>query len=153
MGRHQGLRQLLMLWCTYRKEPGMVVLWEAQIAAEWNRHRYLQPTIPYGRIRGRMEEAEDEGNPIGFPQSQLTWTHGSCQTLSHQPDSIHKLVWGPVTQITEDFLVCPQWEKMYLILERFEAPGRMEVRWWGSILSGRGGGIGWGTVGGAMAGL
>ena len=38
---------------------------------------------------------------------------------------------APGTKIGEVCVVCPQWEKMCLILKRFEAPGKGEdlVRW------------------------
>jgi hypothetical protein len=32
--------------------------------------------------------------------------------------------------VAEDFLIWPQWEKIHLILERLEAPGKGED-WWG----------------------
>jgi hypothetical protein len=41
----QGLTLLLMLWCAYRQEPGMAILWEALPEVDWDRNRYLYPTI------------------------------------------------------------------------------------------------------------
>jgi hypothetical protein len=62
-----------MLFCAYRQEPNIDVLWEAQPEADWDRHRYLtfnywtEVGDPYAWIRGRIEEADEEGNPIGKP--------------------------------------------------------------------------------------
>jgi hypothetical protein len=43
-GRLQGLTLLLMLWCSYREDPSMVALREAQQAVERSRCRYLHRT-------------------------------------------------------------------------------------------------------------
>lgn len=40
-----------------------------------------------GWIRGRLKEPEED------QQSQLIWTPGISQTLSHQPGIMHKLIW------------------------------------------------------------
>jgi hypothetical protein len=48
----------------------------------------------------------------------------------------------PLVHIAEDCLVWPQWEKMCLILERLEGPGKEDKRWegWGgsTLLEARG---------------
>jgi hypothetical protein len=86
MGRgHLGLTLWLVLWCAYKWEPDMAVLWEALPEADWDRCRYLHSTIglkfgtpmvelgetevrdPYGWIRRRIEEAEKKSDPIGRP--------------------------------------------------------------------------------------
>jgi hypothetical protein len=54
---------------------------------------------PCGWIREKLEEAEEEGNPVGDQQSQLIWTSKISETLDHQPDSIHQLTRGPPTHI------------------------------------------------------
>jgi hypothetical protein len=62
------------------------------------RCRYLHPTngvklgTPVVALGKRLEEAEEEGDPIGRSESQLTWTPEISQTLSHQPGSIHQLL-------------------------------------------------------------
>ena len=43
----------------------------------------------YGLIRGRIDEAEGDGNPIGDQQSQITWNSGSSKGLSHQSGHTH----------------------------------------------------------------
>jgi hypothetical protein len=43
-------------------------------------------------IRKKLEEAEHEGNPVGGPSSQLTWSPELFQTLTHQPGSVHHLI-------------------------------------------------------------
>jgi hypothetical protein len=90
-----------MLWWAYRQAPSMAALQEAQQAADWDRCRYLHPTTvlksgtfvlelgkSWKKLRRRTTPQEDQ-------QSQLTWTSGSSQRLSHQPGSIHGLVRGP----------------------------------------------------------
>jgi hypothetical protein len=50
---------------------------------------------PSGRVKGRIEGAEGDGNPIRRQQSQLTLTPESAQRLKHQPKSIYRLLQGP----------------------------------------------------------
>jgi hypothetical protein len=45
MGGHQTLTLLLMLCCACRQEPGMVSFWDVLPAFDWERCRYLKPTI------------------------------------------------------------------------------------------------------------
>jgi len=45
-------------------------------------------------FRGKLEEAEEEVNPVGGPTVLLTWAPDISQTLDHQPGSIHQLRWG-----------------------------------------------------------
>jgi hypothetical protein len=54
----------------------MAVLWEVQQAADWDRGRYLhltnrqKPGTPRVELGyEKLEEAEEEGNPIGRPAS------------------------------------------------------------------------------------
>jgi hypothetical protein len=42
-----------------------------------------------GWLRGRLEDAEEEGDPIEDQQSHLTWTSEIFVTLSQQAGSIH----------------------------------------------------------------
>jgi len=115
----------------------MAVLWEFQQAADWDRQGYLQLTIglnaygdPWGWIRERLEEAEEEGDPIGRPAVSTNPPLRS-QTLRHQAGSICQLIWAPPTPATytaEDYPAWNQWE-MHQPLKRLEAPGTGEV-WW-----------------------
>jgi hypothetical protein len=45
----------------------------------------------YGIVRGKIEALKRIGTPQEDQQSQLTWTPGSSQRLSHQPKSISEL--------------------------------------------------------------
>jgi hypothetical protein len=47
------------------------------------------------KLRERLEEAEEEGNPIGRPAVSTNPDPEISQSLIHQPDNIHKLVQGP----------------------------------------------------------
>jgi hypothetical protein len=47
-----------------------------------------------GSIRESVEGAEEEAIPQEDLQSQLTQTPEISQTLSHQPNSTHKLIQG-----------------------------------------------------------
>jgi hypothetical protein len=72
-GRSQGLTLLLRLWCAHKRGLIMTALWKIQQAAERVRCRYLYPTKwteaadPCGWIREKLEEAEEEGDPVGGP--------------------------------------------------------------------------------------
>jgi hypothetical protein len=54
-------------------------------------NQWTEATDPCGRIRGKLEEAEEESNPVGGPVVS-TWTPKISQILSHQPGSIHWLI-------------------------------------------------------------
>lgn len=56
----------------------------------------------YGLIRGRIDEAEGDGNPIGDQQSQITWNSGSSKGLSHQSGHTHGWSKSPGTYIIPD---------------------------------------------------
>jgi hypothetical protein len=50
-GEAPGLTLLLLLWCAYRQEPSMVVLQQAQQAADSDSCRYLHlsPLVELGK--------------------------------------------------------------------------------------------------------
>ena len=57
-------------------------------------NQWTEAAEPCGTIGEKLEEGE-EGNPLGGPESQLTWTPEISQTLDHQQGSIHQLIGGP----------------------------------------------------------
>jgi hypothetical protein len=57
-------------------------------------NQWIEVADPCGWIREKLEEAEEEGNPVGQP-AVSTWIPEISQTLDHQPGSIHQLIWGP----------------------------------------------------------
>jgi hypothetical protein len=80
----------------------MTALWKTQQAAERVRCTYLHTANGQkvaadscGSIKEKLEEAERRVTLYEDQQSQLTWTPKISQTLSHQPGSIHQLIWGP----------------------------------------------------------
>jgi hypothetical protein len=79
----------------------MAALQEAQQAADWDRSRYLYPTIglksgtPVVELGKGWKELRRRVTLYKDQQSQLTWTLEISQTLRHQPGSIHYLVRGP----------------------------------------------------------
>ena len=99
---------------------------------------WLELRDPDGRVRGRTKGAEGGGNPIGRTIVSTNYTHQCSQGLTHQPKSVHGLVPGlwynfmyvsifvscMYVNVLGDCLVCPQLERMCLILQRFGAPGR-----------------------------
>jgi hypothetical protein len=94
---------------------------------------------PCGWIREKLEETEEEGSPVGGPAVSINLYPEISQTLSHQPDSIHQVKWGP--QHTKNRGL--HWlgsEKMHQTLKRLEAPGSLEV-WWGIRAGDRGAGM------------
>jgi hypothetical protein len=93
-------------------------------------HTYTQPLDwsqgPHGWIRERMEEPEEEGNPIGRDlQSQL-----SSQTLICQPGSIHELVQVcPPPHTHRGLLQCSH--HLTLMLRHFRQVGNRSTCFWG----------------------
>ena len=85
---------------------------------------------PYGRVRGRIEGEEGDGNPIGRPTLS---TNLDPQELPETKPPIRDHTWAglrsPGTYVAEDCLVWPQWERMCLILERLDAPGKGIQEW------------------------
>ena len=118
---------------------------------------WAEPSESYGRIRGRIEDHEGVGIPQEDQQCQLSWTSGSSQSEpatkehtqagqrspEHCPPDTTPL---PHTYVAEGCLVLPQWERIYLILQRLYEPG------WGHMggtlhhLKGKGKGSGGGTL-------
>jgi hypothetical protein len=102
VGQHQGLTLLLMLWCVYRWESSMVVPWKVQQAVDWDRNilthnLWTEVWDPYGRIRGRIEEAEGKGDPIERPAVSTnldSWEIPEINRAINQA-AIHGLVQGP----------------------------------------------------------
>ena len=71
----------------------MIVLQKTQQAAERVRCRYLHPNngqklVTLSWIRKNLEEAEEEGNPVGEPAVSINLDPKISQTLDHQPGSI-----------------------------------------------------------------
>jgi hypothetical protein len=99
-GKARALTLLLMLWWTCRQEPSMATLWEAHQAAARVRYRYWHPTNgqklgnPVVQLGKSWKKLSRRAAPWEDQQSQLSWTHKISQTLSHQPGSIHHLIWG-----------------------------------------------------------
>jgi hypothetical protein len=100
MGRHQTPTLLLMPCCACRQELNMTVLRGS--TSSWLRLRQiltakLRTVVrdPNGRVRGRIEGAEEDGNPIGRPTVPTNLDPWESRRLSHQPKSMNGLVWGP----------------------------------------------------------
>jgi hypothetical protein len=133
MRGHQGLTLSLMLWCAYRQEPSMIALWEAQPAAEWDRGRYLHPTIElksrkYGWIGGRIEEAQRERNPIGRSAVSTNSDPRELPVTETPTKSMHRSVQGPWHKYSRDLPgQASVGEDALLILERLEALRKGEV--------------------------
>jgi hypothetical protein len=68
MGRHQSLTLLIMLCCACRQEPSIAVLSEsstlqlAETEVDTHRQRLDGCQDPYGRVRGRIEGTQGNGN-------------------------------------------------------------------------------------------
>jgi hypothetical protein len=115
---HHSLTLLLMVWYAYRQEPSMSEFWEFLWAADWDRCKYLHPTIklksgtPMEKLGGGLKELNVRVIPYDGQQSQLTQTPGGFQRVSHQPDSMHGLscIEVPGTYIADNCLVWPPWK-------------------------------------------
>jgi hypothetical protein len=100
---------------------------------------------PEGWIRGRIEKAERESDPIRIPAVSSNPYPRELTETELPTSSIHGPVQGLGTNIAELCLVWLQWE-MCLILMILVAPGKEEI-WGEHPLGGKGGGImGQGTV-------
>jgi hypothetical protein len=55
-------------------------------------NQWTEAADPCGRIREKLEEAEDEGDPVGEPESQLTCNPQISQTLILQSDITYRLI-------------------------------------------------------------
>ena len=58
-------------------------------------NQWTEAADPCGWIREKLEEAEEEGDPVGGPAVSINLDPEISQTLNHQPGSIHQLIWGP----------------------------------------------------------
>jgi hypothetical protein len=159
-GRPQDLTLLLRLWSAYQKRAyhgcppiDLTRSWKSQMQI-FAPNQWTEAGDPSGWTRRKVEEAEEEGNPVGEPALSInldSWdlsdtgpptrqhTLADMRSLAH----IHHRTAGSIYV---------QSEKMHLTLKRLEAPRSREV-WWGrgNILmeTGRwqqGEGMGCGTV-------
>ena len=80
-----------------------------------------------GQIREKLEEAEDEGDPVGGPAVSINldpWDLSNTGPANRQ----HVLVdEASNTYTTEDYRAWVQSEKMHLPLKILEAPGSGEI--------------------------
>jgi hypothetical protein len=92
--------------------------------------------VPYGWIREKLEEAEEEGDLVGGPAvsnnpDPRDLSNTGPQNRHHIPADMRP----PTPYTAEDCHVWVQLEKMHQTLKRLEVPGRREVwwgdRWWG----------------------
>ena len=61
---------------------------------------------PYGRVRGRIEGTEQDGNPTGKPTVSTNLDSWELQE-TEPPTNEH--TWAPSTYVAEDRPVWPQW--------------------------------------------
>ena len=55
-------------------------------------NQWTEAAEPCGQIRGKLEEAEKEGNPVGGPAVSINLDPKIFQLLEHQQGSIHQLI-------------------------------------------------------------
>ena len=80
-------------------------------------NHWTEVRIPYGRVRGRTEEAEWEGNLLGkstVSNNRDPWELPETKT----PTKVHTLagLWPPCTYVAQDCLGWRQWEILCLAL-------------------------------------
>jgi hypothetical protein len=63
---------------------------------------------PHGRVRGRTEGAEREGNPLGRSTVLTNMDHENSQRLGQQPKCTRNWSKAPGTYRVEDSLVWPR---------------------------------------------
>jgi hypothetical protein len=99
-GRSQGLTLLLNWWNAHKKGSIITVLRKTQQAAERVRWRFApnhctEATDPCCVIREGWKKLRRRAILKEEQQSQLIWTPKISQTLDHQTDCIHQLIWVP----------------------------------------------------------
>jgi hypothetical protein len=133
----QGLTLLLVLWCVYRQEPSMDVLWDAQQADDQDRSRYLHPTEvgkSCGLIRERLEEPEGDGDPRGSPEvsnNQNPWDLSDTETPTRQHMLADLIVPAHIKQRTADLASVGEVPKPWEIWGHREWGGLV---WFGDIV-------------------
>ena len=110
-----------------------------------------------GSVRGKTKGAEGDCNIIGRTAISTNQTPSELPgTKSPTKEHTWAGPWPPniaIMNVVEDYLVWPQWERMYLMLWKPEAPGKEDAGWvrqwwvggWG-IPSQKQRGGGWGEV-------
>jgi hypothetical protein len=68
--------------------------WKSQLQI-FAPNQWADTADPCGWIRESLEEAEEEGDPVGGPAVSIILDPKITQTLDHQPGNIHQLIWGP----------------------------------------------------------
>ena len=58
-------------------------------------NQWTETSDPRGWIREKLEEAKEEGDPIGGPAVSINLDPEVSQILYHQPGSTYQLKWGP----------------------------------------------------------
>jgi hypothetical protein len=98
MGLHQILILLVKRCCPCRKGPNMADFWEALPALDWGRcrfcHHWNEVRDLYGRVGGRIERTEGEGNSKGRPTVSTNLDPFELPEIKPRPKSIHGLVLG-----------------------------------------------------------
>ena len=90
-------------------------------------NQWTEAADPCGWIREKLEEAEEEGEPVGRPAVSINLDPEISQTLDHQPGSIYQLKWGPQYIYSRGLQGLLQSEKMHLTFKRQEAPRSLEI--------------------------
>lgn len=110
MDKHQSLTLSMRLCYACWQEPSITVLWKALPSSRLKQTQIstakhcMDPKDTYGRLGGRTEGPKWEGNATRKQQSQVTWTPGISQTLSHQPKNIQGLEGGPYRCVVDVWL-------------------------------------------------
>jgi hypothetical protein len=114
---------------------GTVSSWKGQMQI-YTPNQWTYAGEPCDWTGERLEEVEEVDDPIRTA-IQLTWileiyvrhwaTNQAAYTSWSKP---------PDTHTAENYLVCPQWEKMHLIFQRFEAPRRPVTMGLGKVVWG-----------------
>ena len=144
------------LCCVCRHEPSKAALCDV-LPSSWLKKIQVPMNIRWKsgilveELGERLKQLKGMITPQEDQQYQLTWTPWSFQSLTHQPKSIHWLVWGPRYICGRGLPYLVSWKSMCLILQSIDAQGCGEGPWKRSALSemkGRvdGGGILWGRM-------
>jgi hypothetical protein len=88
---------------------------------------------PHGRVRERIKGAKEYANSIGRPTVSTNPDPSELQeTMAPTKEHTCAALWPPGTYVKENCFVWPHWERVHLILQRLDTPGKGDAggpRW------------------------
>jgi hypothetical protein len=133
-GWPQNLTLLLRLWSAHKKGPIMSIYplkdptgsWKGQMEL-FVPNQWTEAAAPYDWVRGKLEEAEEEGDSVGEPEVSTNLDPRDLSDTGSPTRQYTSWYEDLNTHRVEDCWVWVQSEKMHLTLRRLEAPACLDV--------------------------